>query len=419
MKADDFSPRQCPGPTAGPWPGPHPRGFTLVEMIIVLAIMTVILLGAVSFLQSQIRAFTAGNERMARLQSYRFAANVLEKDLRVAGAGVPGNQPILIYADDDIVAFNSNFLSTTRDDPSAVYYDPDATTEETTALRAADAVTFPGTSFTYPAVDYVSAGVNSPAETIIFFFELDPEQGPGEEERYVLYRQVNGRTPEIVARNLYRNGDRPFFYYLRQRSGGGSGLDTIGSLPLRHDVPFHGSAADTALTGIPHIDQVRAIGINYQASAPGAAMGAARPGTAGLSTISRIVHLPDLGTVSARTCGASPLMGGLPEVHANPVQDSEGNITGYEVMVSWESSTDELGGEKDVTRYVVWRRGTGTLDWDEPIESIRATGEEDYYIVDGNVLPGETYQYGVAAQDCTPNLSPISVSTYITIPAIP
>lgn len=391
--------------------GGHPRGFTLIEMLVTLVVMSVVLLSALSFLKGQISAYTAGNEKMARLQNYRFAANTLEKDIRVAGAGVPGNQPILVYAADDVVAFNVNYLSNTPGDPSAVYFDADATADESMALRSSNPVTMPGSTFSYPSVDYLTAGANSPAETIIFYFALDPE-GEEDEERYILYRQVNGGSPEIVARNLFRNGSRPFFSYYRHSAGDPPTLDSIGGLPLMHDVPFHGSASDTASTGSPHIDEIRGIRLSYLASAVG-------PGGERQSVISRIVHLPDLGTVSARTCGASPLMKDDPTVAVNAVTDSDGNVTGYTATVRWEPSPDETGGEKDVSRYVIWRRPAGSTDWDEPIESVRATGLTEYYIVDANVIPGEVVEYGVAAQDCTPNLSPIARSSHVTIPALP
>jgi hypothetical protein len=384
-------------------------------MIFALVIMTAVLLGALSFLQAQVRAFRVGNERMARLQNYRFAANVLEKDLRTIGTGVPGHQPSLVYAGEDVIAFNADYLTYTEEDPSAIYWDPDAPEEMTQALRRADQLVIPLSAFHYPETDYLVAGANSGAETIVFFFESDPEAG--EEELFALYRQVNGLDPEIVARNLRRSGELPFFSYLhhlRSDDDDDNRLVEIpaASIPLAHEIPVHGSRADTAATGGPVlIDRIRAVRISY--------LSVGRDSESGGNTISRLIHLPDLGTATARTCGASPIMDVVPYAVTEEIEetDEDGNVSRWNlVVVSWGQSIDEVDGEKDVNRYVIWRRLVGEPDWGEPIESLRS-GEEEYFIRDmKDLVPGTTYEYGVAAQDCTPNLSGIARSNAVTIP---
>jgi hypothetical protein len=67
-------------------------------------------------------------------------------------------------------------------------------------------------------------------------------------------------------------------------------------------------------------------------------------------------------------------------------------------------------------RYVIWRRGPGSATWDEPFLSIPA-GLPNYTYQDDTVENDSTYTYGLAAQDCTPSLSPVTASAAVTIPA--
>ncbi|NNM03901.1 MAG: hypothetical protein HKO65_02265 [Gemmatimonadetes bacterium] len=43
-------------------------------------------------------------------------------------------------------------------------------------------------------------------------------------------------------------------------------------------------------------------------------------------------------------------------------------------------------------------------------------GEEDYVYQDADLVMGETYEYAVAAQDCTPSLSRMASAPSVTIP---
>jgi hypothetical protein len=81
--------------------------------------------------------------------------------------------------------------------------------------------------------------------------------------------------------------------------------------------------------------------------------------------------------------------------------------------VTFAAATDEASGEKDVARYIIWRRVTGSADWGDPYESIPA-GLTSYTYNDMVVDSNTSYQYGLAAQDCTPKLSSLRVSSAIT-----
>lgn len=377
---------------------------TLIEMLIALVVFSVVVGGALGVLRSQGRAFRVGTDRLGTEQNLRFALNLLEQDLRTAGAGVPDQQPFLVYAGADVVAFNADYATNVANDVFAVYLDPDAPTGDVTALTKAQRLQLPNTTFWYPDTTYGESGVDSPAETIIFFFR--PDSLTARTDDYVLLRQVNGRSPELVARNLLQTPGRPFFQYwtLVTPLKGAPFVDSVPSaaLPLVHAVPIHLSPADTGSAA--RIDSVRAVQINLTAT--NGQTGAAER----RSALSRLIRLPNAGLANARTCGAEPLFSS--KVTASPDSDATGHPV---VTLTWDAATDETGGERDVVRYVIWRRLQSAAEWGDPYLSIPA-GNPTYVYTDAAVTGGQTYVYAVAAQDCTPTLSPLSVSNAITIP---
>jgi hypothetical protein len=125
--------------------------------------------------------------------------------------------------------------------------------------------------------------------------------------------------------------------------------------------------------------------------------------------LTRLVRLPNAGLAVKLTCGDMPLFGSA--LVATPGTAGGAPI----VSLSWGAATDETGGEKDVVRYVVWRRLQADPDWGDPYLSIPA-GNPTYVYSDASLTSGETYVYAVAAQDCTPSLSPLSISNVVVIP---
>jgi hypothetical protein len=85
------------------------------------------------------------------------------------------------------------------------------------------------------------------------------------------------------------------------------------------------------------------------------------------------------------------------------------------VTITWTRSSDEASGEKDVERYAIFRRLSSAAAFGDPITSIPA-GQTNYSFVDASVITGNTYIYGIAAQDCSPNLSGVSASVAVTVP---
>lgn len=380
------------------------RGMTLIEMLIALVVFSAVMAGVLSFLRAQSRAYNLGSERLNTAQNLRFAVNLVEQDLRAAGDGVPDEQPFLVYAGPDVVAFNANYTTNVKNDPFAVYYDPDAPTGEVTALTQAGRLAIPNTMFAYPDTTYLSAGINSPAETIVFFFR--PDSLSSRTDDYLLMRKVNGRPAELVARNLLQTPGLPFFqyYHLVTPSNAPPRIELVADslVPQAHAVPIHLAPADTGAAA--RIDSIRAVQINVT-------------GTNGLTgpqerqrVLSRMIRLPNAGLANRRSCGDEPLLGtGLT---AAPAVGTSGEPM---VTLSWSAATDETGGEKDVIRYVIWRRPQAAPDWGDPYLSIPA-GNTTYAYADAAVASGESYVYALAAQDCTPRLSQLAVSNAVTIP---
>src|SRR5262249_53288367 len=101
-------------------------GFTLIELMVSLVVFIFVMGSALSFLRSQGRAVSLGNDRMDALQNLQFAMTTMEQRLRAAGGDTPDVQPVMIYAGKNVVAFNADYTTNIANDPFAVYYDPDA-----------------------------------------------------------------------------------------------------------------------------------------------------------------------------------------------------------------------------------------------------------------------------------------------------
>lgn len=375
-------------------------GMTLIEILFGVAIMGIVSATAISFVRQQELAFSLGSGKMNALQNYRFATETIERNLRTAGSGITSGQPFIVYADTSTLAINANYTSNDPSDVFAVYVDPSAPSGEVGSLTAARRITIPGSSFNYPAVSYMEGAVSSPAETIIFYFSRDTTSARTDD--FTLFRQVNDLPAEPVARGLLRIGSEPFFTYQELITG-----DTIvprtqwiprGSLPLRHNVNQHLSPADTG--SLARIDRIRSVQVAFAsvASVPGMPE-QQRP-------LRRMIRMPNAGQRSLRTCGENPLF-----TSAVSAAQEAGEAR---VLVSWQPAFDETSGEADVVRYAIYRREPPSTDWGEPFFSIPA-GLGSYQYFDDAVVADVSYQYAVAAQDCTPSMSPLRASATVNV----
>ncbi len=124
--------------------------------------------------------------------------------------------------------------------------------------------------------------------------------------------------------------------------------------------------------------------------------------------LSRYIRLPNVGLANKQTCGDAPLLG--------TALTATWNGTGVDLR--WNAATDEVSGERDVTRYVIFRRLATDLVWGDPYLSIPPASLANYLYTDGGgaVTSGAQYVYGLAAQDCTPTNSTLTPSATVTIP---
>ncbi len=376
-------------------------GFTLIELLISVVVFGVVVTGAIAFMSTQNSAFTRGSDRMSALRNVRYAISTIETDLTTAGTNVVPGQPGVIYAGDDVIAFSADYTSNVVNDVSAVFVNPSLPTGVVTAPRTA--VSIPNSTESWPDTVYEQSGVNSPAEMIIFYFALDTTTTRTDD--YMLYRQINSDTPEVVARSLLKVGSEPFLSYrqlILDRTGTGRMQEMPDSLlPVFHEAPFNGSAADTGQSA--RIDSIRAVKINLAAYNRRSASG-----DTSTVSLSRTVDLPNAGMSVLQTCGDEPILGQAITATATVVDGSPA------VDLAWTAAVDETGGEGDVVRYVIWRRVVGE-DWADPFLSIPA-GQATYTYQDLTVSAGTTYQYGLAAQDCTPSLSTRTEAVPVVIP---
>lgn len=378
-------------------------GMTLVELIVALTIFGVVISTSVAFMSKQNAAFQASVKRLVALRNLRYAASTLTQDLEALGTNVPDGQPALYYADDDVIVFSADYATNVDDDPFAVYYDPDAPSGQVRAPTGTFSI--PNATVSFPDTAYESApGVPSPAEVILFFLASDTATSRTDD--YTLYRRVNVAQAEPVARNLLRDGTSPFFSFERVGDDGTGAMalqalpDSL--LPIHHSAIVHLSTADTASSALA--DSVRAVRIRMRAT----------NGLEGveevLISIDRLIPLPNAGFGMLATCGSAPILGvGLGAANATLT-------TGEPVVdLSWGPAVDEAGGEADVVRYVIWRREAGATEWGDPFRAIPA-GASTYSYQDAAVTPGASYEYAIAAQDCTPTLSSLAASSVVTIP---
>lgn len=374
-------------------------GVTLLELLVALIVGAIIMQIALSFFARQGRSFSSGVAAMGTMQNARFAINTMEKDVRTMGIGVLATQPSLVYAGPDVIAFNANYASNLSSDLNAVYVDQSAPAGQVEAATLTSRFTIPMTSTGYPDGNYNDGTSNSPAETISFFFQPDPTTTRTDD--FVLYRQVNGNTPAVVARNLLKSAGQQFLEYMAVEvpSDAATRMVTLGSGPYRHSAVLHGGGQDVGAAA--KVDSIRAVRVRF----------AVTSGTAGpadpVRTVDRTIRMPNAGISVRNVCGDAPQGVAL---GASLVTMADGTKA---IRLAWSASVDENSGEADVLRYVVWRR-TGTAPLGDPFVSIPAGGGS-YTYVDQAVAAPNTYQYALAAQDCTPSRSTQSFSASVTV----
>lgn len=377
------------------------RGFTLAEIAIAIVMLSIVLTGALRLFRAVNTSVSGTVDRMDAMQNLRFGISQVDLLLRNAGAGVTDAQPTLVYINSNVVAFNADWISLLPNSPTAVNYNPDVNANAAGVVTVANRFTIPTTAVLYPDSTY-RAGIGalaalSPAETIIYYFQLDTSTTRADD--YALLRQVNNDPPSIVSRNLLAYPGRAFFEWMRTDASGNLQLVASASLPWRHTHPIHSSLGDTGVVG--RIDSIRAVRVNAFAT----------NGLTGTREIRRslvtTVRIPNAGLTKQRSCGDSPIFGqsvGRAQVAAGgtPI-----------VRLSWTRATDESAGERDIERYLIYRR-TVAGAFDDAIATVPA-GFANYTYDDASALTDSSYVYGVTALDCTPLESSMSLSASILV----
>jgi prepilin-type N-terminal cleavage/methylation domain-containing protein len=368
------------------------RGFTLIEMIISIVLLSIVLTGALRLFRAVNTAVAGTVDRMDAMQNLRFGISQIDLLLRNAGTGTTDAQPTLVYIGSDVVAFNADWISLLPGSPTAVNYNPDADPLTTNAPTTAQKFTIPTSSVLYPDSTYRTAGALSPAEAIVYWFALDTSTSRTDD--YVLWRQVNNDAPNTVARNLLAYPSRPFFEWLRTDASGNLQVVASTALPMRHINPIHGSLTDTGT--VAKIDSIRAVRVNVQAT----------NGLTGAKEARRLlvttVRIPNAGLTKQRSCGDAPIfLSGITTQIIGPAGSAR-------VRILWNPSVDEASGEKDVERYLIYRRPQAGA-FDDALAAVPA-GQAAYQYDDPTVLFDSSYVYGVTALDCTPLESALRIS---------
>jgi prepilin-type N-terminal cleavage/methylation domain-containing protein len=377
-------------------------GFTLIELMLTMVILSMVMGATVAVFRSQTRSFQLGGEQMDLFQNMRYAVSTVDRVLRTTGSGVANQQPMFIYGGNDVVAFNANYTHNLQDN-CAVNVNPDAPPGSFEIMPVASAYIFPNTAFTYPAMTYAATACL--AETIVFYFQPDLTTTDVPDD-FVLMQRVNATPPERVARNIMAFPGRPFFQYFvhpvtmvvppaTRDSNVIAGVAGSGIvLPIIHSAAVHGSPAD--MPGDPSnsflADSVKAVRINIRVS--NGRTGADQR----VRDISTTVSLPNNGLVQLKACGGPPMLLGALTAVPNAAGEPPS------VTLQWPASFDEAGGETDVNQYNVYRRLLAE-PFGSALLTIPAGQPPPYVLVDNGVDGGADYVYAVGAQDCTPSES--------------
>ena len=375
------------------------RGFTLIEMLVSLLVLSLVMAGAIVFFRGVSRAVGGTVDRMDAMQNLRYAVSTLDRELRNAGAGTTETQPTLVYISPSVVVFNADIVSLTPGSATAVNYNPDADPNASNAPTTAQKFTIAGTGIQYPDSTYRTTGSQlSPAETVMYWFTADTV--PGHTGLWLLMRQVNNNAPDVVGRNLEPFPGRPFLDWLQTDSLGNLFTVAVANLPMRHSVPIHGSVTDTGLAA--RIDSIRAVRVNLYST-----NGLAGPQQVVRSLVATI-RIPNAGLTKQRSCGDPPIFGQAVNAVFN------GDLVNPAVTITWPPAVDETGGAKKVEKYLIYRR-TAAGTFDDALQTLPA-GQATYTYVDATVARGTTYYYQVTALDCTPLESPPAAVGPVIIP---
>jgi prepilin-type N-terminal cleavage/methylation domain-containing protein len=368
------------------------RGFTLVELLIAMTMSGLVVSALMTFFVVHVKSARRAGIRIEAVQRARFAAEILRREIALAGAGIPDAQPLAVFAGPSDFLFSVDLASSTPGDRVAVYQLPDAPASETEGADSA-AMSLPNGQ-PYPRAWYGPDRTPGPAETVRFSFV------PQGDDEFALVRAVNGQSADTLLRGLKKIGPRDFFTYWVAEADGR--LRELTADTVWHSAPVHESAADTA--GSALADSIKLVEIAFTVKVPGR-----RFEEPVERNISMGVALKNAGLIRNPACGDRPALGVAPDAELTATSPPR-------VTISWPPALDENAGELDVQQYTLYRREAGALV-PRPIASLPpAPGAPGYSYVDTDVEPGRTYIYYLGATDCTPAQSDLAQSPAVTVP---
>jgi type II secretory pathway component PulJ len=374
-------------------------GVTLIEMMIAIVLFVLVFGLAVPFFRYQARSVSASAGRLDALQNARYAQSAIDRDLRISGIGIVQAQPMIVQADGFAVTFNADLATKDINDPMSIYYDADMDSSGTDAMNNLNKVVLPNSAVSYPDSNYMNGGITSPAETIQYWLVKD--SAATRTDQYILYRRVNNLPQRLVAKGIIVPAGTNFFQYMKPNAAGG--LDSIkaAKLPLFHSAPIHGSPADTgssALTDSIRVVRMTVTGL-YNDPDKGAIM----------KTVVSSTKLLNAGMSRSSVCGDLPIAVTTATATRWPFFGTPTKVT-----IAWNSSLDQDAGEKDVGRYMVFKKKVGSSDWGSPIADLAAS--QANYSLDDTSLSSGNWVYGIIAQDCSPSNSAVTSTGSVNVP---
>ncbi|MGQ0766088.1 MAG: hypothetical protein ACT4OZ_10520 [Gemmatimonadota bacterium] len=371
-------------------------GYSLGELLLSITITIAVFSAAVPFFTMQMRQLQQDLGRSDAQMTARFAQNTIDRELRNIGIGttplnpgigIPRNQPKIVMAGRFAVTFNTDLIAADTADINAVYYDPNVPLPLTIAMTSAGAITLPLSAKAYPDFVYRDqAGALSLAETVSYWASVD-STAPATDE-YVMFRRVNDGPINVVARGIRIPAGQSLFSYTRLMSTGVVTAVPVGSLPVFWDQANSFS------------DSIRTVTVNLRGIFHGYDL--QNKAKAYERAVTSQTSLANIGLFQRGSCGDIPLNPGIPIATYLIILGVD------RVQIDFSKSNDETSGERDVERYAIFRREVG-FAFNEPIAVIGKSGGP-YLFEDFDLQPGLIFEYGVAAQDCSPANSTVLVS---------
>lgn len=366
----------------------------MIEMIFAVSITVLVFAIAVPFFRAQTRAMDVGGGRLDAFQSARYAVARIEADLRNAAGDI--GQPLIVQAAPMALSFNANRLGrTTTTDPNASYWDSSYDTLWTQSWMVSRAAYLPRSSKTYPTVAYTDPnGVTGKAETIQYFLRADT--AGGNSNLYVLYRRVNDRDSTLVTRNLYVPSDSNFFFqYFSTNGSGTTAAIANASLPIYWNDSLSRADSITAV-------RVRATGRFWDA----------RNRQDVKRDLFVTIKLRNAFRLLNASCGAVPA---TPDSLGVTVETAPAGQK-LDVRLDWSGVAGDSTTPRDVRQYVLYRRQNTSTTWtaiaSRPARRSSAYRYQDFALP----ITAGTYEYGLAARDCSGLSAVRSGTATVTLP---